>query len=135
MAIECNNCHAGVTALEWFVEVLQSGVKQQVVRCTLCGWRVQRWDPSQEMTREFKRREKKIKQPAKQHQEKTAPCTVVGCDAMYAPMHSKRNMCKVHSKIMSQWIYCGMKTEPPYLQRGDVWIENVNRGKKKGQAA
>lgn len=127
MSLCCGKCGVGVGSLDAFIEHLESGLTQQVVRCTICGWRKQRMAPESMMSRIVSPNKKKYKQL------KSEACTVVGCDEMFSPRFSKRKMCSKHSRLMSQFI-SGKLKEPPCVLQDGVWIVNPNR-KQKGQAA
>lgn len=131
MSITCGKCGVGVGSLDDFVEHLESGLKQQVVRCTICGWRKQRMDPESMMER-IVRPSKKVS-PLGLNQIRTETCIVAGCEEKYSSRTSKRKMCSQHSRQMSQFL-CGKSKEPPCVLQDGVWIENPNRTQK-GQAA
>jgi hypothetical protein len=103
------------------------GLKIDIFRCLLCGDMTELRKP-----RPDRRPVAPSVAPAKKnkHHERSATCTVVGCDDKYAPRYSKYRMCMAHSKIMSQY-NCGKIKVAPFIKTGDAWIENPDR--QKGQ--
>lgn len=124
MKLNCQKCHAGEHALNWYVEQLENGVRIQVVKC-ICGWQISRPEPSRALL------EKTTKTPARAVPQppQTArklyprhPCTRVGCSGTYAACaRTKFNLCPNCSEKIQYWKKRGMRTPPPLIQINGKW--------------
>lgn len=127
MKASCGKCGARPSNMKCTDTYVMGGFKISIYHCLLCG------DMTELRMPQPDRRPVAPSVSAKKsnnHHQRSANCTVVGCDGKYAPRYSKYRMCMAHSKIMSQY-NCGKIKIAPFIKEADVWIENPDR--KKGQ--
>jgi len=127
----CAKCGAKSGNLERTEGYVLGGMKLMILRCLLCGDQQEiRIPPPKD--RPFKPNAVTVRMNNKHHA-KTETCKVVGCSNKYSPVYSKRDMCAKCSKFMSNRL--GYGAPAPFIRQGDVWVQNPNSKKQKGNAA
>ncbi len=130
--IRCERCKASVAALDWREERLADGTRLQVVKCTLCGWRIDRPAPYLPMKRIAKPNKPKASQhpvSLPEHRPsvsgmKMLPCAVIGCPHEYANvMQARIPLCPVHKQQLKSFNNGDIRIQP-LIETDRGWIEN-----------